>query len=103
MVRVIKIVDFLCGNCKYLHCAYNEDGMCLNREEEFLLEISEVVSDAIRNNMDNLLENTFKCYAETSDEICEYCGERLITYEDCIPYGDGYTFMPGVYCPRCDK
>ncbi len=46
----IKIIDYLCGNCKFNNCKFNNDGVCLNEDEEFLLNIFNKVRNTFKDN-----------------------------------------------------
>ncbi len=103
----IKIIDFLCGKCPYMGCQYNDLGMCLNDNEDFLLNIFDKIRDIYENNdfgklLFQLSISTFECEPKLNDHTCKYCGNHLKYTIDYVPYSDIYTPMKTWYCPLCD-
>ena len=104
----IKIIDFLCGKCQYKGCWHNDsNGVCINDDKEFLLNIFDKVRDMYENNdFGNLLFHlsvlTFECEPSLYDNTCKYCGAQLRYHVDRVPYGDTYTSVESWYCPNCD-
>lgn len=98
----IKIIDFLCGKCPFEGCWENEDGICLNEDEEFLLNTFDTIRDVCEKDINDIFDETFECEPKLYDNTCKYCGAQLRYHVDRVPYGDTYASVESWYCPNCD-
>ena len=98
----IKIIDFLCGKCPFKGCWHNESGVCLNTDENFLLNTLDYIRDICEKNVDDIFDKSFKCEPKLYDNTCKYCGAQLRYHVDRVSYGDTYASVESWYCPNCD-
>ncbi|MDI9518186.1 MAG: hypothetical protein QM266_02550 [Bacillota bacterium] len=98
----IKIIDFLCGKCLFKGCWHNDSGICLNTDEDFLLNTLDYIRDICEKNVDDIFDKSFKCEPKLYDNTCKYCGGVFKKHIDFVPYSDIHTPMKTCYCPNCD-
>lgn len=98
----IKVVDFLCGKCPFEGCWENEDGICLNEDEEFLLNTFDIIRDVCEKDINNIYNKNIKCEPKFDDNVCKYCGALLKYTDDFVPWSDTYVRKREYYCPKCE-
>lgn len=100
---VIKLYDYICGNCPFGGCKYNNgEGLCLSNDEEYLNYISKIVNRALNKDTGRIENQNIICnQLEVEDKKCLYCGSNLIEIHERHPYGDTYATEILYECPNC--
>ena len=90
MEKYVELLDFACSECKYKGCSYNEKGVCMVDNTEFLWDrIDDFANE----------KGYFICYKQDIKiGHCEFCGEKLekVVQIHDKKYGNKYEWV----CPN---
>lgn len=94
MKHEVTLQEWLSGNCPYQGCRHNAFGSCEYEDEDFIDEMERLVQDI---NIDKNKE-IIPCKPDIPDNVCDYCGEELISFCDTVEYWGAKIPMGTRYC-----
>lgn len=94
----VNIWEFANGECPYGGCKYNDEGICINDDFDFLWErITDLVNVYEEGEVD--YSYYFNCNMLTVEEnYCQYCGSKL---EKVAKYDYEFWGSPGMRYYEC--
>ena len=92
----VTLKDYLSGTCQYQACEYNDLGACMNEDNDFLNYIEDLSIDIDKNKHKKII-----CEIEFREDVCIYCGAKMIKVLNRVPYGDTTAVEILYVCPKC--
>ena len=99
---VLKLYDYLCGDCKFKGCSKNKLGLCISNNIDHMDYIAKITKHSLNTNTGVLTNQNIICTEfDVKSGCCDFCGAKMIEHTDNRPYGNSQVPVKYYECPNC--
>ena len=99
---VLKLHDYLVGECKFKGCSKNKLGLCTSNDIDHMNYIAKIIKHSLNTNTGVLTNQNIICNEfDVREGYCEWCNEKMIEHTDYRPYGNIQIPYKFYECPKC--